>query len=128
MLRVFEVQEQTATAEITVSCDSVELGDVLKPYEEQVGPAPREARPLPRYGEGSRGTKGQIVMSPTFREYFAANEVVYIDLGTRQGVRPGDYFTIYRKINRREGVAKMPEYEVAKERDERIRQQSLEGR
>jgi hypothetical protein len=116
MLRVFEVQDHTATAEITVSCDSVELGDTLKPYEEQVGPAPREARPLPRYGEGSRGTKGQIVMSPTLREYFAANEVVYIDLGTRQGVRPGDYFTIYRKINRREGVAKMPEYEVAKER------------
>lgn len=116
MLRVFEVQDHTATAEITVSCDSVELGDTLKPYEEQVGPAPREARPLPRYGEGSRGTKGQIVMSPTLREYLAANEVVYIDLGTRQGVRPGDYFTIYRKINRREGVARMPDYEVAKER------------
>jgi hypothetical protein len=117
MLRVFEVQEHTATAEITVSCDSVELGDVLKPYEEQVGPAPREARPLPRYGEGSRGTKGQIVMSPTFREYLAANHVVYIDLGTRQGVRPGDYFTIFRKINSREGVTKMPDYDVVKDRD-----------
>ena len=117
MLRVFEVQDHTATAEITVSCDAVELGDVLKPYEEQVSPAPREARPLPRYGEGSNRTKGQIVMSPTFREYLAANQVVYIDLGTRQGVRPGDYFTIYRKINSREGVVKMPDYEVAKDRD-----------
>lgn len=112
MLRVFEVQDHTATAEITVSCDSVELGDVLKPYEEQVGPSPRDARPLARYGEGSGGAKGQIVMSPTFREYLAANHVVYIDLGTRQGVRPGDYFTIYRKINSREGVAKMPDYDV----------------
>jgi hypothetical protein len=112
MLRVFEVQEHTATAEITVSCDSVELGDVVKPYEEQVGPSPRDARPLARYGEGSGGTKGQIVMSPTFREYLAANHVVYIDLGTRQGVRPGDYFTIYRKINSREGIAKMPDYDV----------------
>jgi hypothetical protein len=117
MLRVFEVQDYTATAEITVSCDSVEFGDVLKPYEEQVGPTPREARPLPRYCEGSGGTKGQIVMSPTYREYLAANQVVYIDLGTRQGVRPGDYFTIYRKINSREGVVKMPDYEVSKNRD-----------
>lgn len=117
MLRVFEVQDHTATAEITVSCDSVELGDVLKPYEEQVGPAPREARPLARYGEGSNSTKGQIVMSPTYREYLAANQVVYIDLGTRQGVRPGDYFTIYRKINSREGIAKMPDYDVVNGHD-----------
>ena len=128
MLRVFEVQDHTATAEITVSCDSVELGDVLKPYEEQVGPSPREARPLPRYGEGSGGTKGQIVMSPTFREYLAANHVVYIDLGTRQGVRPGDYFTIYRKINqprRRCQDARLRRYKWSRQR---IRQQSLEGR
>jgi hypothetical protein len=117
MLRVFEVQDQTATAEITVSCDSVELGDMLKPYEEQVGPASREARPLARYGEGARGTKGQIVLSPSFREYVATNDVVYIDMGTRDGVRPGDYFTIYRKINSREGLARMPDYNVAKERD-----------
>ncbi|HJQ68164.1 MAG TPA: hypothetical protein VKA70_04295 [Blastocatellia bacterium] len=118
MLRVFEVQDYTATAEITVSCDSVELGDVLKPYEQKVGPEARDARPLPRYGEGSNTmTKGQIVMSPTFREYLAANHVVYIDLGTRQGVRPGDYFTIYRKINSREGVAKMPDYDVVNGHD-----------
>jgi hypothetical protein len=117
MLRVFEVQDHTATAEITVSCDSVELGDTLKPYEEQVGPAPREARPLPRYGEGARGTKGQIVMTPMLREYVATNDVVYIDMGTRDGVRPGDYFTIYRKINSREGIVKMPDYNVVREHD-----------
>ncbi len=116
LLRVFEVQDETATAEITVSCDSVELGDVLKPYEEQVGPAPRGARPLARYGEGARGTKGQIVLTPMLREYVATNDVVYIDMGTRDGVRPGDYFTIYRKINSREGVVKMPDYNVAKEK------------
>ena len=116
MLRVFEVQEYTATAEITVSCDSVELGDILKPYETQVSPAPREARPLNRYGEGARGTKGQIVMSPMLREYVATNDVVYIDMGTRDGVRPGDYFTIYREINSHEGVARMPDYNVSNDR------------
>src|SRR5678815_4110110 len=33
MLRVTEVHEKVSVAEITVSCESVEFGDVLKPYE-----------------------------------------------------------------------------------------------
>ena len=56
-------------------------------------------------------------MTPLMREYVATNDVVYIDMGTRDGVRPGDYFTIYRKINSREGVVKMPDYDVVRDRD-----------
>lgn len=112
MLRVLEVGDQVSTAEITVSCDTVEFGDLLKPYEEYAGPNVGEARPLPRYGEGSGGTTGQIVMSPGFHENLSANRVVYIDLGTRQDVQPGDLFTIYREIGRREGITKIPNDKV----------------
>jgi hypothetical protein len=38
LLRVVEVGNQTSTAEITVSCDTVEFGDLLKPYEAYTGP------------------------------------------------------------------------------------------
>lgn len=116
LLRVMEVGDQTSTAEITVSCDTVSLGDLLKPYEEYAGPNVGEARPLPRYGEGSGGTIGQIVMSPGFHENLSANRVVFIDLGTRQDVQPGDLFTIYREIGRREGITKVPQDKVAIDR------------
>ncbi len=112
MLRVTEVQASTATAEIIVACDSVYLGDLLRPYEEIVSPAPRDAQPLPRYAEASGGVTGQIIMSPQYREYLAANQVVYLDLGKKDGLQPGDYFTIYRKIGSRERVAHMKEYNV----------------
>lgn len=115
-LRVVEVQASTAVAEILVSCDQILVGDLLKPYEEQKAPAHREARPLPRFGEGSGGVNGQIIMSPELREYFSANNVVYIDLGDRQGVQSGDYFTIYRKIARNERIAHMPKDNIVQER------------
>jgi hypothetical protein len=116
LLRVLEVHDQTSTAEITVSCDTVEFGDLLKPYEQYNGPGPRDARPLPRYGEGSGGTTGQIVMSPGYHEYLSANRVVFLDIGDRENVRPGDYFTIYRETGRREGITNVPQDKVVQKK------------
>ena len=127
MLRVIEVVDQTSTAEITVSCDTVEFGDVLKPYEEYLGPNAGEARPLPRFGEGSGGATGQIVMSPGFHENLSANRVVFIDLGTRQDVHPGDLFTIYREIGRREGITNVPQDKIVKDRSSGYESDRLRG-
>jgi len=118
LLRVVEVGNQTSTAEITVSCDTVEFGDLLKPYEEYKGPNAGESRPLPRFGEGSGGTIGQIVMAPGFHENLSANRVVYIDLGTRQDVHAGDVFTIYREIGAGEGITKTPRDKVVNRRSD----------
>ncbi|MEN3332389.1 MAG: hypothetical protein V7641_1754 [Blastocatellia bacterium] len=117
LLRVLEVQEQTATAQILVSCDTVEFGDLLKPYEEIAPPVARDARPLPRYSEGSKETPGQIIMSPGFHEHLSANRVVFVDLGRQQNVQPGDYFTIYRQTGPGEGITKSPKGDVVQRRD-----------
>jgi hypothetical protein len=117
-LRVLEAHDRTATAEIIVSCDTIELGDSLRLFEAQVAPARGEGRPLPRYSEGSGGLRGQIVLARDFKEYVSANQIVFIDLGNRHGVRPGDQFTIYRKITRREGVATIPEDDIVQQRSD----------
>ena len=117
LLRVLEVQDLTATAQILVSCDIVEFGDLLKPYQEIAPPVARDARPLPRYGEGSNETKGQIIMSPGFHEHLSANRVVFVDLGRQQNVQPGDYFTIYRQTGPTEGITRTPKDSVVHRRD-----------
>ncbi|HKA21216.1 MAG TPA: hypothetical protein VKN18_23255 [Blastocatellia bacterium] len=116
MLRVVEVGDHTSSAEITVSCDMVEFGDLLKPYEEISGPNVGDARPLPRFGEGSGGTMGQIVMAPGYHENLSANRVVFIDLGSRQSIHQGDVFTIFREIGREEGITKIPNYKIVDKR------------
>jgi hypothetical protein len=118
LLRVMEVGNETSTADITVSCDTVAFGDLLKPYEEYLGPNAGEARPLPRFGEGSGGTMGQIVMAPGFHENLSANRVVYIDLGTREDVHPGDMFTIYREIGALEGITNTPHDKIVQSRSD----------
>lgn len=118
LLRVIEVQDQTSTAEITVSCDVVELGDLVKPYQEYLGPGVRDAQPLPRYSEGSGGTRGQIVMSPGYHENLSANRLVFLDLGNDDSVHAGDYFTIYREIGAHEGVTNPPEDKVVNRRSD----------
>lgn len=109
MLRVIQVNEKTSTAEVTVSCETVEMGDLLKPYEEKLAPEPREGQPLLLHGESSGDISGQIVMARNYQEYSSANNIVFIDLGERQGVKEGDYFTIYHKItSKRENIGKFP--------------------
>lgn len=127
LLRVLEVQEQTSTAQILVSCDTVEFGDLLKPYEEIVPPGPRDARPLPRYSEGTNETVGQIIMSPGFHEHLAANRVVFLDLGRQQNVQPGDYFTIYRQTGPGEGITRTPKDGIVHKRDKDYQSSRYQG-
>lgn len=119
MIRVIHVYDKTSTAEVTISCDLIELGDSLKIYEERLAPAPRMGQPLPRHGESTEDVKGQIILSRHNREFVAANDIVYIDIGERQGVREGDYFTVYHKITSDwENVAKYPQDKIYNKRSD----------
>jgi hypothetical protein len=113
MIRIIQVNDKTSTAEVTVSCDMLEMGDLLKPYEEKVAPEPREGQPLAAHGESSGDISGQIILARNYKEYLATNDIVFIDLGEREGVKEGDYFTIYHKIvDKRENIATDPQDKI----------------
>jgi hypothetical protein len=96
VLRVMEVQGQTATARIIVSCDDVQLGDLLVAFQERRAPVTDVSEPLPRYQPTSGQQPGRIVLQREQREHIGPRDVVYIDLGTENGVKAGDKFTIFR--------------------------------
>jgi hypothetical protein len=96
VIRIMEVQPQTATARIIVSCGDVQLGDVLVAFEERSAPATDVSQPLPRYQLPSCLNPGRIVLQREQREYIGQRDVVYVDLGAENGVRAGDKFTIFR--------------------------------
>jgi hypothetical protein len=39
---------------------------------------------------------GRLVLARDGREVVAPNQIVFIDLGTEDSIKPGDYFTVYR--------------------------------
>ena len=96
VLRVFAVQETTSTARIVFSCDEMQLGDLLRAYEERRSPASDVSRPIPRYEPPSGKQAGRIVLQRDHKEVLSPRDVVYIDLGQKSGVKVGDHLTIFR--------------------------------
>jgi hypothetical protein len=100
------VHPESATAEVTSACEEIEIGDFLIPHE------PREApyvanQDFNRLAYKPSGKKmGHIVLANDSTQVVrgkavthnvslvAAGTVVQIDLGARDGIQPGDWFTV----------------------------------
>jgi len=116
-LRVFKVRENTSAAEITFSCDEALLGDLVAPVPDRESPLERSAGVLDLFADPTGKQTGRLMMAKDNREMVTKNEVVYIDLGSEDQVKTGDYLTIYRplgtgNINRRDGDEMGPNQDV----------------
>jgi hypothetical protein len=97
-LSVVDVKERVSVARVTFSCETMLLGDLLRAANERVAPFVRNEVTLNRFADPTGKQKGRIVLARDGREAPSVNEIVYIDLGTEDSIKPGDYFTIYRPL------------------------------
>lgn len=100
-LRVLRVKDQVSLAEVTSSCgDTLLLGDLLRAQPQRVAPYRRPEETLDRFADPSGKQTGRIVLARDAREMISRDQVVFIDLGTEDNVKPGDYLTIYRPLGK----------------------------
>jgi hypothetical protein len=97
-LQVFKVWENTAAAQITFSCDTAVLGDLLSPIPNRESPLQRAEANLDRHADPSGKHTGRLMMAKDGREMVTRNDIVYIDLGSEDQIKPGDYLTVYRPL------------------------------
>lgn len=97
-LQVFKVHEHTSAAQITMVCDQVLLGDLLAPVPNRESPVRRPEANLDRFADPSGKQTGRLMMAKDSRELLTRNDVVYIDLGSEDQIKAGDYLTIYRPL------------------------------
>lgn len=97
-LQVFKVRENTSAAQITMACDMVLLGDLLAPVPDRESPLQRAEANLDRFADPSGKQTGRLMMAQDSRELLTRNDVVYIDLGSEDQIKRGDYLTIYRPL------------------------------
>ena len=97
-LQVFKVRQQTSVAKITFTCDAALLGDLLVDVPVRQSPLQRPEGNLDRFAEPSGKQVGRLMMARDSREMVTKNDIVYIDLGGEDNVKPGDYLTIYRPL------------------------------
>lgn len=97
-VRVIAVQQHSATAEITLSCDGIQLGDYLVPYKEL--PVPMvERTSLASFGSLDSGRlSGTVVVAIDPEGTIAGTgDLVSIDLGSRAGLTAGDRVFFWRE-------------------------------
>ena len=95
-VRIIDTRSRMAIAEIEMSCDPVNPGDYVIPYVEKPSitfhPPLRFDRFLPSNGK----LTGRIAMARDFDAELGPGTKVYLNVGSNQGVKPGDYFRAVR--------------------------------
>ena len=97
-LQVFKVRDNTSAAQITLTCDAALLGDLLAPIPDRDSPLQRAEENLDRFADPTGKQAGRLMMAKDYREMVTRNDIVYIDLGSEDEIKRGDYLTIYRPL------------------------------
>jgi hypothetical protein len=95
ILRVVNVQPKTATAELKLACDMMQRGDIVRPLAPRPAP-PYHAAKFDMFAPPSGKKTAMVVYGKDFTEAAGAGKIVYVNLGSAQGVQVGDYFRVFR--------------------------------
>jgi hypothetical protein len=95
-IRVVHVDANTSTAEITLFCDQMQRGDIVRPFVARPAPSFKPAAKLDIFAPPSGKELAMVVSMRDFGQVASAGRVVYVNLGTEQGARVGDYYRIFR--------------------------------
>lgn len=95
-VKVVDTRSKAAIAQVEYSCDGVAPGDVAIPFtEKQTIPFHGPVR-FDRYLPASAKVSGRIVMGKDFDSQMGTGHKVYMNVGSSQGVKIGDYFRAVR--------------------------------
>ena len=96
-MRVLCAQENTATALVVGSCESIRQGDELFPWADLPSPTIGRVPPVDRCMEPSGLAQGYVVDGGADELNSVASEnVIATDLGNESGVKPGSLLTLFR--------------------------------
>jgi hypothetical protein len=87
----------SAVAHVDFSCDAIVPGDLVVPFQERplatFHPRPYEFK---HFVALKGATKGRIILSKDFDVYLGEGKKFYVNIGSNQGLKPGDYLRVIR--------------------------------
>ena len=95
-MSVVVVHPNVSIAQVIDSCTDVRRGDIVLPFTERPVPALKTGK-FDHFAPVSGKPVGMLVSSMDFEtELVGMNQIVYINLGSAQGVKVGDFVRIFR--------------------------------
>ncbi len=95
-LQVVSVRPDVSIAQIQHACEYVQRGDIVLPFVERPQPPLKPEDHFDRFAPADGKPLAMIITGKIFQQQVGRNDVVYVNLGTMQGVKAGDYFRIFR--------------------------------
>jgi hypothetical protein len=95
-LRVVSVQPKVSIARVSFSCDFMQRGDIVLPYQDRPAPPFKDSAAFDHFAPVSGKPVAMLVAGRDYSQLFGKLSPVYVNLGTNQGVKVGDYFRIFR--------------------------------
>ncbi len=96
VIKIVDTRQKMAVAQIEYACDGILPGDILVAYTERPAVSFHPPVRFDRFAPAGAKTSGRIVMSRDFDGMVATGSKVYLNVGSNQGVKPGDYFRAVR--------------------------------
>jgi len=95
-LRVVSVQPKISVAQVSFSCDMMQRGDIVLPYQDRPAPPFKDPAAFDHFAPVSGKPVAMVVGGRDYSQVFGKLSPIYVNLGANQGVKVGDYFRIFR--------------------------------
>jgi hypothetical protein len=95
-VRVVDTRSHSAIAQVEFSCDPINPGDVAVPFVEKPPVAFHVPGHFDRFAPSSGKLSGRIVLGKDFDSVLGTGMKLYMNMGSNQGVKVGDYFRVVR--------------------------------
>jgi hypothetical protein len=95
-VRVVDTRSHSAIAQVEFSCDPINPGDVAVPFVEKPPVAFHVPGHFDRFAPANGKLSGRIVLGKDFDSVLGTGMKLYMNMGSNQGVKVGDYFRVVR--------------------------------
>jgi hypothetical protein len=95
-VRVIDTRSHSAIAQVEFSCDPINPGDVVVPFVEKPMIAFHMPGHFDRFAPATGKLSGRVVLGKDFDAFLGTGMKLYMNMGSNQGVKVGDYFRVVR--------------------------------
>jgi hypothetical protein len=95
-VRVVDIRSHSAIAQVEFSCDPINPGDVVVPFVERPQVTFHVPGHFDRFAPPNGKLSGRIVLGKDFDGFLGTGMKLYMNMGSNQGVKVGDYFRVVR--------------------------------
>jgi hypothetical protein len=95
-VRVISARQGVSIGQVENECDYLQRGDIVLPFSPRPAPPLRPAANFDRFAPSDGKPMAMIITGKKFQAQVGSNDIVYVNLGSSQNVKVGDYFRIFR--------------------------------